>query len=263
LTHPGDTHHLPLRQPPPCAAARTRRRRRRCRWFLAAAAAAAAACAGDADSRRREIPELERQRTAEGVARLRVLAADRDRDVRATALDALIGLDVGDSVPLARAALDDPDGFVRATGAKLLGELADPQQAPALADVLAHDPEPIPRQRAAEALAALGGETVLASLAAGLADPAERVRLACVDGLGALDPLSALEGLLHALAEDPSWEVRARAARALGPAADPAARAGLEAALEDPNESVRSAAAEALAVHGRLRAEGGSGPGGV
>jgi HEAT repeat protein len=79
----------------------------------------------------------------------------------------------------------------------------------------------------------------------------ERVRLACVDGLSELDPRPAQAGLLGLLAEDAVWEVRARAAHALGLTGDPAVVPALEAALADQNEYVRSAAATAL----RLNAE--------
>ena len=48
------------------------------------------------------------------------------------------------------------------------------------------------------------------------------------------------------LRDDPEWEVRVHAARALGLSYDEAARPTLESALEDSSEFVRSAAAYAL-----------------
>jgi HEAT repeat protein len=174
------------------------------------------------------------------------MLVDADRDIRATALNALVGLEVDDSAALALAGMRDEDGFVRATAAKLIGDLGDPAHVGVLATALLEDPDPVARQRAAESLEILGGTAALAALDSCLADPMERVRLACIDGLRKLDPAFAKAALLRLLAEDPAWEIRAQAARTLGLTGDPEVVEGLETALDDPNEFVRSAAKNAL-----------------
>jgi HEAT repeat protein len=78
----------------------------------------------------------------------------------------------------------------------------------------------------------------------------QRVRLAAVDGLSELDPAYARDELVRLLHDDAVWEIRARAARALGLTGDPEVVDDLEAALDDPNEFVRSAATNALELHG-------------
>lgn len=241
-----------------------RRRWRRIRSFPGLALLLLAACGGDAEQRRGSIYELQAEPTPANIERIRELLQDPERDVRATALHALIGLGVDDSIELALTGLEDPDGFVRSTAAKLLGELGDSAHAPLLVRVLETDTDPMARQRAAEALGEVGGADALPGLAAGLEDPIQRVRMASVEALRTLDPSYAKDRLLRVLADDPAWEVRAQAARVLGLTGDPAVLDGLQAAAEDPNEFVRSAAANAITVLEEVRARRGEpGPGGV
>lgn len=233
-----------------------RPRRRGLPWFpLFLVLGIVTAGCGDSgkDARRGSIYRLQADPTAENVARLREMLADPDRDVRATALHALVGLGVDDAGRLALDGLGDADGFVRATAAKLLGELGDPANVGVLARTLSEDPDAMARQRASESLATLGGAAALEALVRGLDDPMERVRMACVEGLSRRVPAGAKQRLVRLLAEDESWEVRTRAARTLGQTGDPAAVAALEAALADPNEFVRAAASNAL----KARAEPG------
>jgi HEAT repeat protein len=149
---------------------------------------------------------------------------------------------------LALQALNDPDGFVRATACKLLGDLGDLGSASALESILLEDPDPIARVRAAESLTRLDGPSAAETLSKALGDPMERVRLAAVEGLADLDASLAGSALATLLREDPAWEVRAKAAWALGLTRDPDARVHLEAALGDENEFVRAAAANALGL---------------
>ena len=221
--------------------------------ILAVACLVAVHCGPRPEDRRLSIYDLKSNPTQENVELIRDLLADTDRDVRATALNALVGLDAADSAALALHALGDPDGFVRATAAKLLGDLADPAHVVALSECLLRDPDPVARQRAAESLTRLGGPGALDALAQGLADPMERVRMAVVDGLAKIDPGYARLELARLLREDAVWEVRAQAAHALGLSGDPEIAADLRAALEDPNEFVRSAAGNALRLHEGVR----------
>ena len=206
-------------------------------------------CKEDRNERISSVYALKADPTAENVEQIRVLWADPDRDVRATALNALVVLRIDDAADLARAGLEDEDGFVRATAAKLLGDLDSSPDTSRLVTMLRADSDPIVRLRAAEALARIGGETAVAGLAQGLSDPMDDVRLAATRGLRELDPGFAKPELARLLLEDPHYEIKVQAARALGLTGDPEIRPLLEAALEDPNEFVRAAAAHALRTH--------------
>jgi HEAT repeat protein len=210
-------------------------------------------CGTRPEDRRLSIYELKREPTEENVRRIRNLLSDPDRDVRATALNALVGLAVPEAEDLALDALDDSDGFVRATAAKLLGDLGDPAHVGAIASVLSEDPDPVARQRAAETLTRLKGEVAVQALARALADPMERVRMAAVQGLSKLDPGFAKAELVRVLHEDAVWEIRAEAAKALGLSGDPEVVAELQAALGDPNEFVRAAVQNALRLNEKAR----------
>lgn len=227
-----------------------------CRGLLAILAVACLAtvhCGPRPEERRLSIYDLKSDPTQENVQLIRDLLHDADRDVRATALNALVGLDTPDSSRLALDALGDPDGFVRATAAKLLGDLGSTAHVGALSECLLRDSDPVARQRAAAALTLLGGAGALDALGQGLADPMDRVRMAAVAGLAKIDPSYAAPQLARVLHEDPVWEVRAQAAHALGLSGDPAIAPDLQAALEDPNEFVRSAAGNALRLHEAVR----------
>jgi len=240
---------------------------RRCRHFPLIpllACLLAVHCGTRPEERRLSIYDLKSEPTDENVRQIRALFDDTDRDVRATALNALVGLGIEDSAELALAALDDPDGFVRATGAKLLGDLGNVDHVEALAPLLIADTDPVARQRAAESLEELGGEAAVRALSQGLGDPMENVRKAALHGLTALDPGYALDDLARLLREDAVWEIRAEAAHALGLTGDPAVLEALEAGLGDPNEFVRSAVANALRLHEKVReAQADRGPDGV
>jgi HEAT repeat protein len=213
---------------------------------LVLSAGGLAACTPEASERRVEIYELRENPTPENVARIRDRLRDVDRDVRATALHALVAMSVDDARELALSAVRDADGFVRATAAKLLGDLRAVEATPVLARLLIEDPDPIVRQRCAESLRALGGEQAERSLFEALEDPTKQVRLAALEGAIALNPAGGFDRLALLVLQDPEWEVRARAASALGLTGRSEAKPLLGQALEDPNEFVRAAAARAL-----------------
>ena len=203
-------------------------------------------CVQDAPERIGAIYALKADPTDENVAKIRKSLDDPDRDVRATALNALVVLRVDDARQIARNSLADEDRFVRATAAKLLGDLRNPDDTPLLIDRLLQDSESIVRQRGAEALTKIGGDAAVEGLARGLEDPMENVRLAAIKGIRKLDPSYAMASLTRLLLQDSMWEIRVQAAGALGVTCDPAAEQVLEAALGDPNEFVRGAASNAL-----------------
>lgn len=208
------------------------------------------ACGSTPDDRRAQIYDLQENPTEKNLQKMRERLADEDRDVRATALFALVSLNVPDAGELALAALADDDGFVRATAAKLLGDLGSPGAVPALGERLVQDPDPVARQRCAEALALIGGEAAEQALAPALEDPLKSVRLAAVKGIIELNPAAAFDALARMVATDEEWEIRVNAAQGLGRSGLPEAEPFLEAALEDGNEFVRAAATNALKALG-------------
>jgi len=204
-------------------------------------------CVDSTTERIAEIYELKMDPTPENLATLRELLNEKDRDLRVTALNSLVTLDVDDAADLAVAALNDEDAFVRATAAKLVGDQEDPALSGFLARVLREDPDALVRKRACQALARVGDQTSASALIAALRDPDSQVRLEAIKGAKAVAPGRGSARLVELLADDPMWEIRVRAASALGLCGDPAAAEALRAAvLTDPVEFVRAAAAKAL-----------------
>jgi len=211
-----------------------------------------AACAGDPQDRIGRIYTWKLRPTDKNVERIRACLEDPDRDVRAMALHALISLGIEDGQAISLEALRDEDGFVRATAARCLGEMGVAVAAPALAERLSSDPDWHVRKLAAESLTVLGGTEAAEALVRALEDPVRGVRLAAVSGAGELSPDAAFEILAGIVLEDPDWEVRVHAARAIGRSSRPETAATLEAARNDPNEFVRAAATAALRSAGRV-----------
>jgi len=215
------------------------------------ALAALSACSSDKNEKISTIYEMKARPTDRNKDAIRERLTDPDRDVRATALNALVTLGVPDAADVARQGLEDPDGFVRATAAKLLGDVADRRDVEALTARLVADRDPIVRRRAAEALEAIGGPAAVDGLSRGLADPIEEVRLVVVRGLRRLDPGYALAELSRLAIEDPNYEVRVQAVRALGETGAPEVVAVLDLAIQDENEFVRAATAHARELHAK------------
>ena len=171
-------------------------------------------------------------------------------------------------------ALRDTDRNLRRAAAEGLGEIGDPQAAPALIVALEDEHWSV-RSAAAAALGRVGSPKATLALALRADDPDDTVRRAAVTALGELRDPRAAARLIAALA-DPALQAAAREAlRRLGPAAlpemeqamtlgalgadarrllvdlagrfeDPAARRLLLAALEDAAPAVRAEAATAL-----------------
>ena len=198
------------------------------------------------EERRGSIYDWQHDPTPENQTLIRGLLADPNRDIRATALNVLVGLRVPDAEELSRSGLEDEDGFVRSIAAKLLGDLGSVESVELLVRQLQEDPDPRARQTSAEALTVLGGEQALVGLMQGLTDPMKEVRLAVVRGVRELGPSRATAAIARLLLEDPDWEIRVQAAGALGAAGDRQMVPVLLRALEDENDFVRSAAANAL-----------------
>lgn len=184
--------------------------------------------------------------TPEHVESIRAYLDDPDPQVRVTAMYQLVELDVPDARELALEGAADPAPFVRKMAAQQLERFGDEGVARVLAARATEDDDDRVRRQAALSLTEIGGPVAADALGACLTDPVADVRRACTEGVAKVDPGPHVETLVRLLGEDPEWEVRVQAARALGLAGDRDALPALTAATEDVHEYVRAAAAHAI-----------------
>lgn len=135
---------------------------------------------------------------------------------------------------------------------ELLQELEELDVLDRLVALSAHE-DPAVRELSVDALAAWTGERALATLMKLSADEVNEVRASAVGGLEEWPEVIEATDVLVAGVEDSSWQVRWRAARALGPHAGRDAEDALFIALLDDDSNVRCAAAEALEQHNSER----------
>ena len=114
---------------------------------------AVAACDKSTSEKIGDIYQLKLDPTPENIETLRGLLDDKNADLRVTALSCLVTLEVDDAAELAVAGLEDGNAFVRATAAKLVGDLEDSSLAGFLIRRLKTDPDPLVRRRACQAMA--------------------------------------------------------------------------------------------------------------
>ena len=210
------------------------------------------------------------------IAALTAALKDSDREVRATAMHALVRLrhpgifeplvaalkdssaDIREQAAMGLAQLRDPRAVDPLTAALsdqsasvreqvifALGQLRDKRSAAAFAQALSKDESASVREQAAFALGQVGAAAYLDALAAALGDASASVREQAAFALGQLRDRRALEALSIALS-DASASVREQAAFALGQIRDPAALDGLTIALRDAKPDIREQAAFAL-----------------
>jgi beta-lactamase regulating signal transducer with metallopeptidase domain len=173
---------------------------------------------------------------------------DTDKEVRETALHALVQMrDPRIFEPLV-AALKDASADLRGQAAFGLGQLRDPRAVEPLTGAL-KDTNPGVREQAVFALGQLRAASATEAIALALKDTNPEVRKQAVFALGQIRDRRAVEPLISAL-KDADPEVRKQAAFALGQIRDPKAIEALVVALKDGNQEVRGQVAFAL---GQLR----------
>ena len=144
---------------------------------------------GDARTQISTMLDLEEARAVRALPVILPLLTSEDEDVRATAARVLgrLGDPDPDRVGAAlEAQLTDPDGSVRNQVAEALGILRYAPARAALERALGHDDEWVVRCSAAEALAELGDIHAMDALEAALADEVEPVRGYAVRAIGLL-----------------------------------------------------------------------------
>jgi HEAT repeat protein/beta-lactamase regulating signal transducer with metallopeptidase domain len=178
------------------------------------------------------------------IAALTAALKDSDKEVRETAMHALVQLrDPSIYEPLVQA-LKDPAPDVREQAAFGLGQLRDKRAVEPLVAALKDDNADV-REQAAFALGQLRDRSAAAALTGALKDENADVREQAIFALGQLRDPAAIEGLTLAM-RDASPDVREQAAFALGQIRDKRAIEPLVSALKDSDADVREQAAFAL-----------------
>ena len=182
------------------------------------------------------------------IAALTAALKDTDKDVRETALHALVQLrDPSIFGPLVQA-LSDADAGVREQAAHGLGQLRDRRAIEPLTGAL-KDQNADVRQQAVFALGQFRDRATLAALTAALKDTDPDVREQAVFAIGQLRDPGSVDALMSVL-HDAKPDVRQQAVFALGQIRDRRAVEPLISALKDTDADVREQAAFGL---GQLR----------
>jgi HEAT repeat protein/beta-lactamase regulating signal transducer with metallopeptidase domain len=192
-----------------------------------------------------------RQADPKMVAALTAALKDIDKDVRETALQALVQLrDPAIFEPLLQA-LTDAAADVREHAAFGLGQMRDKRAVEPLTRAL-KDQNGDVREQAAFALGQIRDRSAVAGLMAALKDSDDDVREQAVFALGQLRDPAAVDALAAAT-RDGKPDVRQQAVFALGQLRDPRSIEPLVSALKDADADVRQQAAFAL---GQIRERG-------
>lgn len=185
------------------------------------------------------------------VAALTAALKDSDKDVRETALHALVQLrDPSIFEPLVQA-LSDANADVREEAAHGLGQLRDRRAIEPLTAAV-KDSDADVREQAVFALGQLRDRSTLPALTAALKDANPDVRQQAVFAIGQLRDPSSVEPLMSVL-HDANADVRQQAVFALGQLRDRRAVEPLISALKDTDADVREQAAFGL---GQIRDRG-------
>ena len=202
--------------------------------------------------------ELEKEADAQAskgdprmIAALTAALKDSDKEVRETAMHALVQMrDPAIFEPLLQA-LKDASPDVREQAAFGLGQLRDKRAVAPLGEALT-DQNPDVREQAAFALGQIRDRAAVAALTTAMKDSDADVREQAVFALGQIRDVSAVDGLTIAV-RDANADVRQQAVFALGQIRDRRAVEPLISALKDSDADVREQAAFAL---GQIRDRG-------
>ena len=176
---------------------------------------------------------------------------DASPDVREQAAFGLGQLRDKRAVDALTVAVKDTNGSVREQAVFALGQLRDPRAVDALSAALKDSSADV-REQAAFSLGQIRDKRATPALAAAMTDASDDVREQAVFALGQLRDPAAIDGLVTAL-RDPHSNVREQAAFSLGQIRDRKATDALIAALKDATADVRQQAAFAL---GQIRDPG-------
>ncbi len=207
--------------------------------LLAAGFSISTGCRQGLDARIDRAYRLSRRPTDGNKAQIEALLLDPDRDMRSSALVVMESIDPGRAKQMASRCLQDPDGLVRAAAVTILATKLDPETVTSLVALAGDDPVWQVRSRAIEALTFVDDPAVSDRFEKSLSDAVRYVRRAALRAGVARPGILSGERLADLVANDPDWENRVEAARALGASKDPSAEPALVSAMSDPNEFVR------------------------
>jgi HEAT repeat protein/beta-lactamase regulating signal transducer with metallopeptidase domain len=178
------------------------------------------------------------------IAALTAALKDSDKEVRETAMHALVQLrDPAIFEPLVQA-LKDPSADVREQAAHGLSQLRDKRAVDPLMGAL-KDPSASVRESVIHALSQLRDPRAVDALIAALKDDSQSVREQAAFALGQLRDPRAVDPLIAAL-KDANGDVREQAVFALSQLRDKRAASALAALMKDPDGDVREKAVFAL-----------------
>ena len=209
---------------------------------VCAAAAEALGLIGDPQSAEPLIAALQRKKRAVSDNQ----GSDWDQPLIKAAAQSLMRMGAPAVNPLVNAALKDKDRSVRATAAKILGQMGKPRAIKLLAKAVVKDKDFQIRRSAAVALGQMGDPRAVEPLLDALQDRTGNVRQEVTIALGQIGDPRAVGALVSTLRDDEWSEIRRAAADALGQIGEPRAVEFLIAALQDEDHRVRWRAAETL-----------------
>jgi len=198
----------------------------------------------DVNVRRMAVELVQTVRDPDGELWPKLLGHLRDEDwwVRERVMDALVGM-AGE--PLVRhlvGFLNDPSEIVRRFGVDALLRLKSPQSLGALVRTAGSDPDWWVRERAIEAVGAIGDQRA----APHLVDIMIRnppLQLVCLDALAAMKARSAVQRITGLLGSEDS-DIQLAALRCLGAIDDPSVGSSLATIVRHPRASLRALARE-------------------
>jgi HEAT repeat protein/beta-lactamase regulating signal transducer with metallopeptidase domain len=198
----------------------------------------------DSGHTRRAAKDAQGKADPRTVAALTAALKDTDKDVRETAMHALVQLrDPGIFDPLVQA-LSDGSADVREQAAFGLGQLRDRRAVDPLINAL-KDQNGDVREQAAFALGQIRDRAAVSGLSSALKDADADVREQAVFALGQIRDASSVDAIVTVV-HDPKADVRQQAVFALGQIRDRRAVEPLISALKDTDADVREQAAFAL-----------------
>jgi HEAT repeat protein/beta-lactamase regulating signal transducer with metallopeptidase domain len=171
---------------------------------------------------------------------------DTDKEVRETAMHALVQIRHPSIFDPLVQALKDAVPDIRERAAFGLGQLRDKRAIQPLISALKEDTNADVREAAMHALVQLRDPSIFEPLVFALKDANADVREHAAFGLGQMRDKRAIQPLMAVLKEDSNANVREKAVFALGQLRDPSTVEALAIALRDSNASVKEQAAFAL-----------------
>jgi len=169
---------------------------------------------------------------------------DEDWWVRERVMDALIAMAGAGLLPLIAEYLSDPSDVIRRFAVDVFARLKEPKTLGLLVRTAAEDEDWWVRERAIEAIAAVGDERTFPYIV-NIMQTSTETRLACLQALEEMKAVSTAPQVANLLSDDDP-DVRLKAVVCLTTFDDPSQADAVEALLGDPNPRIQAAAGALL-----------------